>query len=44
MNNWDSYRRKQVNIEKAVANKEVSDLMKAHYKYLNSVLVKTEAD
>lgn len=44
MNNWDSYRRKQVNIEKAVTNKEVSDLMMMHYKYLNSVLVKTEAD
>lgn len=31
-NNWDSYRRKQINIDKAVTNDEVSQLFERHYK------------
>ena len=41
---WSSYRRKQVNINKAVPNSEVSRLLQIHYKYLHSRLVKSEKD
>lgn len=41
---WSSYKRKQVNINKAVFNSEVNDLMLQHYKYLHSLLVKSDSD
>lgn len=43
-NNWDSYRRKQINIDKAVTNDEVSQLFERHYKQLCRKLIKTESD
>lgn len=44
VNNWDSYRRKQVNIDKAVANDTVAQLMQQHYQHLYSRLVVSESD
>ena len=44
MNVWSSYNRKQVNIEKAVVNDEVSYYIQQHYKYLHSLLVKNPQD
>lgn len=41
---WSSYKRKQVNIDKAIPNIEVSRLLKLHYKYLHSLLVKSDRD
>lgn len=41
---WSSYKRKQVNIDKAVSNPEVSRLLQIHYKYLHSRLVKSDKD
>lgn len=41
---WSSYKRKQVNINKAVFNPEVSSLLQIHYKYLHSRLVKSYKD
>ena len=43
-NNWSSYRRKQVNIEKAAYNPEISRLLQLHYKHLHSLLVRVEGD
>lgn len=42
--NWSKYRRKQNNIEKAEYNYQVNDLLSKHYRYLHSLLVKTELD
>lgn len=42
--NWSKYRRKQNNINKAEYNYLVNDLISKHYKYLHSLLVKTELD
>ena len=44
MNVWSSYNRKQVNIDKAVVNYEVSYYLQQHYKYLHSLLVKNPQD
>lgn len=41
---WSSYKRKQVNIDKATYNSEVSRLLQLHYRYLHSKLVKSEKD
>ena len=41
---WSSYNRKQVNIEKAIPNDEVSYYLQQHYKYLHSLLVKNPQD
>lgn len=41
---WSSYNRKQVNIEKAIPNDEVSCYLQQHYKYLHSLLVKSDKD
>lgn len=41
---WSSYKRKQVNIDKAIPNSEVSRLLQLHYKYLHSRLVKSDRD
>ena len=42
--NWSKYRRKQNNINKAEYNYLVNDLLNKHYRYLHSLLVKTESD
>ena len=42
--NWSSYKRKQVNIDKAAYNPEISHLLQLHYKHLHSLLVKVEGD
>lgn len=42
--NWDSYRRKQCNIEKAVYNPEVNNLIQKNYIPLYQSLVKNEWD
>lgn len=42
--NWDSYRRKQVNIRKSISNVVVSQLLTQHYRYLHSKLVKYPED
>ncbi len=42
VNYWSSYRRKFVNIEKAVYNIEVNQLLVQHYQYLHSLLVVSE--
>ena len=42
--NWSKYRRKQNNIEKSEYNYLVNDLLNKHYRYLHSLLVKTESD
>lgn len=44
VNNWDSYRRKQVNINKAINNYSVSELLAKHYRYLYGRLVIKEVD
>ena len=44
VNNWDDYKRKQVNIRKSVYNKEIASLLQIHYKYLHSRLVKFRDD
>lgn len=44
VNYWSSYKRKFVNIEKAVYNVEVNQLLTTHYHYLHSLLVKNEQD
>lgn len=41
---WSSYRRKQVNIDKAIPNSEVNRLLQLHYRYLHSRLVKCGRD
>lgn len=43
-NNWSSYKRKGVNISKAIQNDQVSQLLTIHYKYLYTLLVKSEQD
>lgn len=42
--NWSSYKRKQVNISKAVFNAAVSQQLVKHYRYLHSHLVKVDGD
>lgn len=42
--NWSSYKRKQVNIEKAVYNSEVNQQLTKHYKYLHNLLVKQDGE
>ena len=42
--NWDKFRRMQVNIDKAVENKEVSNLLKKHYTALRRQLIKSAED
>lgn len=42
--NWSKYRRKQNNLEKAEYNYQVNSLLSKHYRYLHSLLVKTESD
>ena len=42
--NWSKYRRKQYNLEKAEYNYLVNDLLTMHYRYLHSLLVKSESD
>lgn len=39
-----SYKRKQINIDKAIPNSEVSRLLQLHYRYLHSRLVKSDRD
>lgn len=39
-----SYKRKQVNIDKAIPNSEVSRLLQLHYKCLHSLLVRSDRD
>lgn len=41
---WSSYKRKQININKAVFNDEVAQYLQQHYKYLHSRLVKYDKD
>lgn len=41
---WSSYKRKQLNISKATYNSEVNQLLEVHYKYLHSLLVKSDKD
>lgn len=43
-NNWDSYRRMQINIQKSVTNKRVTELLTRHYKYLYSLLIRQPTD
>lgn len=43
-NNWDSYRRMQINIQKSVTNEQVAELLTRHYKYLHSLLIKQPTD
>lgn len=38
INNWNSYKRKQCNINKAIRNDAVSSLIQQHYKLLHSKL------
>lgn len=42
--NWSSYKRKQVNIEKAVFNPIINLQLSRHYKQLHSLLVTQEGD
>lgn len=42
--NWDSYKRRQVNISKAVDNPAVSQLLNQHYPYLHNLLVRVQGD
>lgn len=42
--NWSSYKRRMVNIQKATFNDEVNTLTSIHYKYLHSLLVKSDGD
>lgn len=42
--NWSSYKRKQVNISKAVFNAAVSQQLNQHYLYLHNLLVIVEGD
>lgn len=42
--NWSSYKRKQVNISKAISNDAVSQQINQHYKYLHNLLVLVEGD
>lgn len=42
--NWSSYKRKQVNISKAVFNATVSQQLTKHYKYLHNLLVVVDTD
>ena len=42
--NWSSYKRKQVNISKAVFNAAVSQQLTKYYKYLHNLLVIVEGD
>lgn len=42
--NWSSYRRKQVNISKAVSNDAVSQQLVKHYRYLHNLLVFVDSD
>lgn len=44
INNWDSYRRMWVNIQKAIPNEVVTQLLTRHYRYLHSLLVKQLTD
>lgn len=44
VNYWSSYKRKFVNIQKAVYNPLVNQLFTQHYNYLHSLLVKKEQD
>lgn len=41
---YSKYKRKQTNIEKAIFNDEVNTYFQQHYRYLHSLLVKTEED
>ena len=42
--NWSSYKRKQVNISKAVSNDAVSQQIEKHYRYLHNLLVVVDTD
>lgn len=42
--NWSSYKRKQVNISKAINNVVVSQQLNKHYHYLHNLLVKADGD
>lgn len=42
--NWSSYKRKQINIEKAIFNPSVSQQLEVHYKELHNLLVITDED
>ena len=44
INNWDQWKRMQINIDKAQHNTEVSRLLTKHYQQLHSMLVKSELD
>lgn len=44
VSNWSSYRRKSVNISKAVENETVSKLLSANYQYLHNSLIKSKRD
>lgn len=42
--NWSKWKTKQINLQKAVYNQEVSNLTEQNYKYLHNLLVKTDED
>lgn len=42
--NWSSYKRKQVNIEKAKYNPTINLQLSKHYKQLHSLLIRQEGD
>ena len=44
VNNWDQWKRMQVNVDKAQYNPEVNRLLNKHYQQLHTMLVKSEAD
>lgn len=44
VSNWSSYKRKQINIEKAVFNPVVSQQLNTHYRYLHNLLVNQDSD
>ncbi len=43
-NNWNQWKRMQVNIDKAQYNQEVNGLLSKYYQQLHSILVKSETD
>lgn len=44
MKNWDKYRRMQCNIDKAICNQTVTELLEQQYSLIHSNLVKSEED
>ena len=44
MNNWNKFKRVQINIDKAQENKTLADQLTKHYEYLHKKLVETDND